>query len=179
MATQFQLLGPSAPGVRTKTSFSLQLWVKDDTGAFVQIGTCKEFSPSQDRRNTRIGGVGIGDRTLEIVPGLSKYTVKANKFALWEKTISSCFGYRMPGQATGQGIRMLAFMQAPITIYQIHVDPNDPNNLLKTVYNGCVISRWNTPQKWDDDVTIIDDVEFDVTSIDDGNSSLVSLAQVF
>jgi hypothetical protein len=165
--------------VRTKTTFSLQLWVKNDDNNYIQIGTCKEFSPSQDRRNTLVGGVGIGDRILEIVPGRSKYNVKANKFSLWEKSIAQILGYRMPGQASGDGIRMLAFMQAPITIYQIHVDPNDPNNILQTVFRGCVVSRWNTPQKWDDDVTIIDDVEFDVTSIDNGDSSLVNLSQVF
>lgn len=176
------ILGPSAPAVRSQTTFALSLWATDDTGKVIQLGTCKEFTPNQDKRNTLVGGVGIGDRILEIVPGRSKYTLRITKFALWEKSVAKAFGYKMPG-GNGDGIRMIANMQLPIDIIQIHLKPNATDQAVEqavtTVYKKCVLSRWNRPQRWDDDVTIVDEVEFDVTSIDDGTNSLYDLSQVF
>lgn len=174
------LLGPSAPGVRSQTTFSLQIWMTDDTGQPVQVGTMNNFSPSQRRTNKAIGGVGIGDRRIEIVPGVSSYTLSLEKVAFWDKALSQIFGYPVD-------VRMLAEMQKPFDIIQQHINPTpaadrpNPNtpDILITVYRKCVISSWDRTQRWGDDVTITDRIDVDVTSIDDGDPSLKSLDVVF
>lgn len=174
------LLGPSAPGVRTQTTFSLQIWMTDDSGRSIQVGTINNLSPSQTRTNKPIGGVGIGDRRIEIVPGLSNYTLTLEKVALWDKALSQIFGY--PAD-----VRMLAEMQKPFDILQQHINPTpaadrpNPNvpDILITVYRKCVISSWERQQRWGDDVVIADRVTVDVTSIDDNDPSLKSLDIVF
>lgn len=174
------LLGPSAPSVRTQTTFSLQIWMTDNTGQPVQVGTISNFSPSHRRTNKAIGGVGIGDRRIEIVPGVSNYTLSLEKVALWDKTLSQIFGYPVD-------VRMLCEMQKPFDIVQQHINPTPASeranqnvpDIQITVFRKCVISSWERTQRWGDDVTITDRMEVDVTSIDDGDPSLKSLDVVF
>jgi len=158
-----QILGPSAPGVKAQTVFSLQIAIGqwDNAAADVQIGTATEISPNQERTNTLIGGVGIGDRIMEIVPGRSKYSVTLKKFSLWSKRLSEVFGYN-------KDFRMLAEMQKPFDIKVYHVNPNPDNKggeIEVTIYRDCVIKSWRRRQEWADEVVIADEVEVDVTMI--------------
>jgi hypothetical protein len=154
------LLGPSAPSVRAQTIFSLQVFTTDDEGKEVQIGTAMEISPSHERTNTPVGGVGIGDRIMEIVPGRTKYTLSMKKFSLWTKKLQQVFGYN-------KDFRMLAEMQKPfdVRVYHLNPNPGKESEIDVTVYKDCVISSWKRKQEWGDDVVISDDVEVDVTSI--------------
>jgi len=158
-----QILGPSAPGVSTQTVFSLQIAIGqwDNDQPDVQIGTATEVTPNQERTNTLIGGVGIGDRIMEIVPGRTKYSVTLRKFSLWTKRLAEIFGYN-------KDFRMLAEMQKPFDIKVYHVNPNPDNQggeIEVTIYRDCVIKSWRRRQEWADEVVIADEVEVDVTSI--------------
>jgi hypothetical protein len=169
-----QLLGPSAPGYRAMTIFSLQIFTTDDEGRDVQIGTAMEFSPNHTRTNTPVGGVGIGDLMMEIVPGRSRYTVSLRKFSLWNKRIQQVFGYN-------KDFRMLAEMQAPFEIRVFHLNPNpeSEDEIEVTVYTGCVIASWDRKQEWQDDVTIVDDISVDVTRIHANKMLWPSLSALF
>jgi len=168
------LYGPSAPGVRTQTIFSLQVVIgsSDGTTPDVQIGTATELSPNHERSNTLIGGVGIGDRIMEIVPGRSKYSVSLKKFSLWTKKLAEIFGY-------SRDFRMLAEMQRPFDIKVYHVNPNNKDEVEVTIYRNCVIRSWRRRQEWSDEVVIADDVEVDVTSIDANKTLWPSLSELF
>src|SRR5271157_5548619 len=139
-----QLLGPSAPGVKTQTTFSLQVFVTDDDGNDVQIGTATEINPSHNRTNTLIGGVGIGDRIMEIVPGRTHYTISLKKFSIWTKNIQQIFGY-------SADFRMLAEMQSAFDIRVFQINPNT-GDVNTTVYKDCVINKWERTQQWADEV---------------------------
>jgi len=173
-----KLYGPSAPGVRTQTVFSLQVVIGqyDNPSADVLIGTATDISPDHSRTNTLIGGVGIGDRIMEIVPGRSKYSVSLKKFSLWTKRLAEVFGY-------SGDFRMLAEMQKPFDIKVYHVNPNYPNDDSKveaTIYRDCVIREWRRRQEWSDEVVIADEVTVDVTSIHANNGPLwPSLTELF
>jgi len=167
------LLGPSAPNVRTQTTFGLQIVMIDDDNNAVQIGTAKEITPVHTRSNTPVGGVGIGDRRMEIVQGLTSYTVALKKFSLWGKRIQQVCGF-------DSEVRMLAEMQTPFDIYTYHLNPagttekglfiNDgevaDSNIITTIYRDCVINNWNRSQVYAEDVTIVDEVDVDVTRIE-------------
>ena len=169
-----ELKGPSAPGVRTQTIFSLQVFTTDDEGKEVQIGTAMEISPSHDRTNTPVGGVGIGDRIMEIVPGRTKYSLSLRKFSLWTKRLQQIFGYN-------KDFRMLAEMQRPFDIRVYHLNPNPgaDNEIEVTIYKDCVISRWQRRQEWAEEVVIADEVDVDVTMIHANKMLWPSLANLF
>jgi len=166
-----QLLGPSAPGVKTQTTFSLQVFVTDDDGNDVQIGTATEINPSHNRTNTLIGGVGIGDRIMEIVPGRTHYTISLKKFSIWTKNIQQILGY-------SADFRMLAEMQSAFDIRVFQINPNT-SDVITTVYKDCVINKWDRTQQWENEVVIADDVELDVTMIHANTMLWPSLASLF
>lgn len=192
MADSMRLIGPSAPGFQTQTIFSLQIIMTDNDGKEVVVGTASELSPSQDRSNTIVGGVGIGDRILEVVPGRSKYDLSIKKFALWKKPIYSIFGYH-------PDVRMIAEMQRPFDIKTYHIDPNVPDtrvaasqtsgspavdyttdrpNFIVTIYKGCVIKKLSRRMEYSNEAVIVDDVECDVTAILNGKATLPSLSDL-
>lgn len=167
------LLGPSAPNVRTQTTFGLQIVMVTDDNEPVQIGTAVKATPSHKRTNTRVGGVGIGDRIMEYVPGLTSYTLSIEKFAMWNKVIQQIFGF-------DPRVRMLAEMQKPFDVYTYHLNPVgttekglfsnnglvEDANIITTIYRDCVISTWDRSQEYKEEVTIVDNMEVDVTRIE-------------
>ena len=180
------LLGPSAPDVKTQTTFGLQIVMIDDEDNAVQVGTATNATPSHQRSNTKVGGVGIGDRIMEIVPGLTSYTLSLTKFSLWNKYIYQVLGYNV-------NIRMLAEMQTPFDVYTYHLNPTGTtskgifvnsgevadSNIVTTIYRDCVVSSWNRTQQYDADVTISDVVEMDVTRIEGSPQSLADLPELW
>lgn len=175
----YKILGPSAPGVRTQTVFSLQIFIgqwESDTDD-VQVGTATEASPNHERTNTLIGGVGIGDRIMEIVPGRSRYTLTLKKFSLWTKKLAQVLGFN-----NGEDIRMLAEMQKPFDIKVYHINPNPDNegtNAEVTIYRDCVIRSWRRRQEWSDEVVIADEIEVDVTYIHGETDPWPQLSNLF
>lgn len=165
-----EILGPSAPGVRTQTVFSLQVFTTDDEGHEVQIGTATELSPTHERTNTLVGGVGIGDRIMEIVPGRTKYSITLRKFSLWTKNIQQILGF-------DKNFRMLAEMQKPfdIRVYHLNPNPDKADEIQVTVYKDCVLNRWDRKQEWTDEVVIADECTVDVTMIHANNMPWPSL----
>lgn len=167
-----RLLGPSAPGIATQTTFSLQVVIKDNEQKDRVVGTAKEITPSQTRTNTPVGGVGIGDRILELVPGRTSYTLKLSKFSLWKKPVQAVLGYS-PDE------RMLAQWQVPFDIKTYHVDPNKTDSFILTVYRGCQINNISRTQQYDDDVTLVDEVEIDCARIDGNIVTLPEIGEIF
>jgi len=172
------ILGPSAPGIRSQTVFSLQVFAGqwENSEQDVQIGTATELTPTQERTNSLIGGVGIGDRIMEIVPGRSKYSLTLKKFSLWQKKLAEIFGF-----ANGKDIRMLAEMQMPFDIKVYHLNPNSETSdtMEVTIYRDCVIKSWRRKQEWADEVVIADDVEVDVTMIHANTVPFPTLSNIF
>lgn len=175
----YKILGPSAPGVQSQTVFSLQVfagqWGNDADD--VQIGTATDLTPSHERTNTLVGGVGIGDRIMEIVPGRSRYTISMKKFSLWTKRLAQILGFKR-----GQDIRMLAEMQAPFDIKVYHINPNpddEGTNAEVTIYRDCVIKSWRRRQEWGEEVVIADEVEMDVTYIHGDSEIWPPLSNLF
>ena len=167
-----RLLGPSAPGIDTQTTFSLQVVIKDHEGKKRLVGTAKEITPTQTRTNTPVGGVGIGDRILELVPGRTQYSLKLSKFSLWKKPIQAVLGYS-PEE------RMVAQWQFPFEIETYHINPNSTDNFIKTVYRGCQIKEMSRTQQYDDDVTLIDEVDIDCARIDGNIVTLPDIGEIF
>lgn len=187
-----KLIGPSAPGYNTSTTFSIQIIVTDNDGREVQVGTAAEITPSHTRSTTIVGGVGMGDRMLERVPGRSEYKLTMKKFALWKKPIQTIFGYH-------PDTRMLAEFQRPFEVKVYHIDPNTPDtklaatqtsgtpiadytsgrpNFITTIYKGCVLTSWTRRQEYGSESVITDEVEIDVTSIVNGKVTLPSLTDL-
>lgn len=189
MADAMRLLGPSAPGYQTATAFSLQIIMTDNDGKEVVVGTAAELAPRQNRTNTPIGGVGIGDRNLEIVPGRSKFGLRLKKFLLWKKPIQTILGAHAD-------VRMIAEMQRPFDIKTYHINPNVPDTtqaatsssgtpaadyttdrpeFITTIYKGCVINQWSRTYSVENEAVISDEVEVDVTAILNGKATLPPL----
>ena len=132
------------------------------------IGVVQSLEPSQDRATTAVRGLGIGDRQLGRIWGLTEYKLSVNKFALFSKQMINMFGY-------GDAFRMLAQLRKPIDIQEIIMLPvadssSEPLNFRTTVYRGCYMTSHSAPKNIGGDVVITESASFDVTYIDDGET---------
>ncbi len=127
------------------------------------IGIIQTLEPSQDRATTPVRGVGTGDRIIERVWGLTEYKLSVQKMALFKKRMINMFGY-------GDTFRMLAQLRVPIDISVISLLP-DNTNAYTTVYRGCHMTSHSAPIQITGEIIITENAQFDVTSIDNGDSS--------
>ena len=127
------------------------------------IGVIQNLDPNQTRDATPVRGIGIGDRMLGRIWGLTDYTMNVTKFALFKKSIINLFGY-------GDTFRMLAQLRTPIDIQEILISPETGGVMRQTVYRGCYITSYANPKSIGE-VIISETVAFGVTSVDDGENS--------
>lgn len=127
------------------------------------VGVIQTLSPSQSRSTTPVRGIGIGDRIIERVWGLTDYKISVTKMALFKRKMINLFGY-------GDSFRMLAQLRVPIDIQEILLLP-DGTNIRTTVYRGCYMISYSDPKQITSDIIITETADFECTSIDDGNSS--------
>ena len=127
----------------------------------VFVGVVQSLEPSQTRSTTAVRGIGIGDRQIQRVWGLSEYTINFQKMALFDQLLFEALGY----SAT---FRMIAELRAPITIFEQILFP-DGSNTRNTFYRGCYLNNYTAPRSITGDIIILENGTFDCTSIDDGN----------
>jgi hypothetical protein len=167
------LYGPAAPATQTQTTYTLQVFFtpKDKAGNPIgdplQLGTVYEITPRHSRRNSPIGGVGIGDRRLELVPGRTDYTITLHKFSIWTKTLQQIMGRPV-------NERMLAELQIPFDIVVEHINPGS-EDVHVTIYRDCQIREWRRTQRWSDEVYIADELDVDVRMIQSDDPSITDI----
>lgn len=125
------------------------------------VGAIQSLSPSQTRNTVPVRGIGIGDRQLERVWGLSEYTLSVQKMAFFKQFMFEALGYA----AT---FRMIAELRAPIDIQEQIVMP-DKSAPRITFYRGCYLKDYSAPREITGDLIVMETANFDVTSIDDNN----------
>lgn len=130
------------------------------------IGVVQSMEPSQDRSTTPVRGIGIGDRIIDRIWGLTDYKLSVNKFCLFKKAMMNLFGY-------DNSFRMLAQLRTPIDIQEILMiptaDPNsEPLTIRETIYRNCFMTSYSAPRSIGD-VIISETAAFECTWIDDGN----------
>ena len=59
-----------------------------------QIGALSNFSVTDSRSNEALRGVGVGDRIMELIPGVTSTTISASRAALWLQNVMQAFGYK-------------------------------------------------------------------------------------
>jgi hypothetical protein len=134
------------------------------------IGVVQSLDPSQDRSTTAVRGIGIGDRQIDRIWGLTEYKLSVQKLALFKKQMLNLFGY-------DDGFRMLAQLRSPIDIQEILLlpvaDPNsEPLTIRQTVYRGCYMTSYGAPRAiGGGDIIITESANFDVTWVDNGETN--------
>jgi hypothetical protein len=134
------------------------------------IGVVQSLDPSQDRNTTPVRGIGIGDRIIERVWGLTDYKLTCTKFALFQASVFSIFSATADRPAS-DGFRMLAQLRTPVDIQEILMLPvADPNSDALTIrttnYRGCYMTSFSAPRSIGGDIIITETVNFDCTYID-------------
>ena len=136
------------------------------------IGVVQSLDPSQDRNTTPVRGIGIGDRIIERVWGLTDYKLTVTKFALFQSSIFQVFAAQAD-VATSNGFRMLAQLRTPVDIQEILMLPvadptSDALTIRVTNYRGCYMTTFSAPRSIGGDIIITETANFDCTYIDDG-----------
>lgn len=132
----------------------------------VFIGVIQSLSPSQNRSTTAVRGIGIGDRQIERVWNLSEYTLSVQKIALYKKFMFNALGYDI-------NFRMIAELRYPIDIQETILKPDGTGDAMTTFYRGCYMNRFSSQRTISGDIIIMEDVDFDCTSIDRGEGSVL------
>ena len=127
------------------------------------IGVVQSFEPTQTRQSTAVRGIGIGDRQIERVWGLSDYSATFSKMALFKKFMFDALGYN-------PNFRMLAELRFPLDIQESILFP-DGSQTRNTFYRGCYLNNYTAPRNISGDLIIMETGTFDITSIDDGEHS--------
>jgi len=127
------------------------------------VGVVQSLEPSQTRSTTAVRGIGIGDRQIERVWGLSEYTLNFQKMALFKKFMFQALGYN-------PNFRMIAELRFPLDIQETILFP-DASTTRNTFYRGCYLNNYTAPRTISGDIIIMESGTFDVTSIDDGEHS--------
>ena len=127
------------------------------------IGVVQSLEPSQTRNTIPVRGIGIGDRIIERVWGLSEYTASFQKMALFKKFMFQALGYN-------PNFRMLAELRFPLDIQESILFP-DGSQTRNTFYRGCYLNNYSAPRNISGDLIIMESGTFDITSIDDGEHS--------
>jgi len=127
------------------------------------IGVVQSLEPSQTRNTIPVRGIGIGDRIIERVWGLSEYTASFQKMALFKKFMFQALGYN-------PNFRMLAELRFPLDIQESILFP-DGSQTRNTFYRGCYLNNYSAPRNISGDLIIMESGTFDITSIDDGENS--------
>lgn len=127
------------------------------------VGVVQSLEPSQTRNTTAVRGIGIGDRQIERVWGLSEYSLNFQKMALFDKFLFQALGYN-------PNFRMIAELRFPLDIQETILFP-DNSQVRNTFYRGCYLNNYTAPRSISGDIIIMESGTFDVTSIDDGSNS--------
>lgn len=130
----------------------------------VFVGVVQSLEPTQDRGTTAVRGIGIGDRIIQRVWGVSDYHMSFSKMALFTKFLFQALGYN-------PNFRMIAQLQQPIDIHESIIFP-DGSQTRDTFYRGCYLNNYTAPRTITGaDIIIMESGTFDLTSIDDGEDS--------
>jgi len=135
------------------------------------IGVVQSLDPNQDRSTTPVRGIGIGDRIIERIWGLTDYKLTVTKFALFQKSMFQIFSSNNESSASG-GFRMLAQLRTPVDIQEILMLPvasptEEPLTIRVTNYRGCYMTSFTAPRSIGGDIIITETANFDCTYIDD------------
>lgn len=133
------------------------------------IGVVQNLDPTQDRTTQAVRGIGIGDRQIDRIWGLTEYKLSVQKLALFRKQMINLFGY-------DDGFRMLAQLRTPIDIQEILLLPvadsnSEPLTIRQTVYRGCYMTSYGAPRQIGGDIIITENANFDVTYVDNGETN--------
>ncbi len=135
------------------------------------IGVVQSLEPTQTRGTTPVRGIGIGDRILERVWGLSDYQLSFQRMALFNSFMVQALYSASPTPPLNlNSFRMISELRFPLDIQEILVDPVTGNPLRTTVYKGCYLNNHTAARQITGDIIIMENGTFDVTSINDGAS---------
>lgn len=130
----------------------------------VFVGVVQSLEPTQTRGTTPVRGIGIGDRIIQRVWGVSDYSMTFSKMALFKKFLFQALGYN-------PNFRMIAELKFPVDIQESILFP-DGSQTRNTFYRGCYLNNYTAPRSITGaDIIIMESGTFDLTSIDDGEHS--------
>ena len=152
------------PDTQTATAFAVKVFMPNQQGQYAQIGTIKNINLTDDRGDTVIGGVGIGDRIIEYVPGRTGHSLAVSYFTLYKRSLFQALGI-------DDSVRMLSELVNSFIMYQEMPPPNGDEPIV-TWYRGCVVTAWGKTQQYEADTVIVETATIRYASADDGSSAL-------